>query len=148
MNAIGSKRKRLIQAGAAALAVSLMVAGCSSDEPGGDGNQSLAPGENNEKGETVCEVKQEGEWPQITRPDGPSIYLTDIQAESLNDGKLWKRSEKGVDHARANAKTEVFNGTDIGSPGMVPGLSGAVAAAPPGAAPPRPATRPGNKIDY
>jgi ribose transport system substrate-binding protein len=53
MNAIGSKRKRLLQAGAAALAVSLLVAGCSSDEPGDDGTQSLAPGENNEQGETV-----------------------------------------------------------------------------------------------
>ena len=53
MNAIGSKRKRLLQAGAAALAVSLMIAGCSSDEPGGDDGTNLAPGDNNEKGETV-----------------------------------------------------------------------------------------------
>jgi ribose transport system substrate-binding protein len=53
MNEISSKRKRLLQVGAAAFAVSLLVAGCSSDETGGDDTQSLAPGENNEPGETV-----------------------------------------------------------------------------------------------
>jgi hypothetical protein len=109
----------------------------------------------NERGEAVCEVKQDSGWPQITKPDGSSIYLVDIQAANLNDGKVWKRSEKGVDLARTNTKTDIFGGVDIGSPGVVPGLNGAVTSAPPASDTPPPAaetppaaTKPANKIDY
>lgn len=47
MNAFGSKRKRLLQAGAAALAVSLMVAGCSSDNTAGNTDANTGGGSDN-----------------------------------------------------------------------------------------------------
>ncbi|MFO7243943.1 MAG: substrate-binding domain-containing protein [Actinomycetes bacterium] len=53
MNAAGSKRKRLLQAGAAALAVSLMVAGCSSDNTSGGTTETNTGGNNAEAGEKV-----------------------------------------------------------------------------------------------
>lgn len=53
MNATGSKRKRLLQAGAAALAVSLMVAGCSSDNTSGGTTETNTGGNNAEAGEKV-----------------------------------------------------------------------------------------------
>jgi hypothetical protein len=117
----------------------------------------------NEQGETVCEVKQAGQWPSCDRPDGSSIYLIDLAASNLSDGKIWKRADKGVAGARTNTKTEIFGGNDVGSPGFVPGLNGggAVAAkppatgdnttaAPPAASPPasQPAAKPANTIDY
>jgi len=115
----------------------------------------------NDKGEVMCEVKQQGQWPECARPDGASIYLVDLSAEDLNDGRIWKKADKGVAGARTNAKTEIFNGNDIGSPGFVPGLDGGpVAAGPkkpgakpsnkPGAKPAasQPTSRPDNKIDY
>lgn len=81
----------------------------------------------NDKDEVVCEVKQQGQWPSCKKPDGPSIWLSDLKAANISDGKLWHRSEAGKDGARANKKTDIFNGTDIGSPGYVPGLSSAAA---------------------
>jgi hypothetical protein len=83
----------------------------------------------NDKGEVVCEVKQQGEWPSCKKPDGPSIWLSDLKAANISDGKLWHRSEIGKDGAHKNKKTAFFNGTDIGSPGYVPGLSAAPAPA-------------------
>ncbi len=109
----------------------------------------------NDKDEVICEVHQVGEWPDCTRPDGPSIYLTDLTATDLSNGKLWRRSDVGVAGARNNRKTEIFNGVDIGSPGFVPGLQGGPVAAAPkpadkteegAAAAPKP--KPGNVIDY
>lgn len=86
----------------------------------------------NHKDEVVCQIKQEGDWPSCNKPDGPSIWLTDLKATELSDGKIWRRSEVGKDGARANNTTAIFNGADIGSPGFVPGLSevGASARAP------------------
>jgi hypothetical protein len=81
----------------------------------------------NEKDEVVCEVKQAGKWPS---GKDASIYLTDIKAASLSDGSVWRRSAIGYDGARANAKTNIFDGDDIGSPGYVPGLNGAPPASP------------------
>jgi hypothetical protein len=129
------------------------------------GGIANSPGPDNEvirllddKGATVCEVKQEGQWPDCTRPDGSSIYLIDLTASNLSDGRLWKRSDKGVAGARDNVKGEIFNGIDIGSPGLVAGLSlaagsGPVAANPADSskpAPPssQPTTKPGHVIDY
>lgn len=117
----------------------------------------------NEKNEVVCEVKQEGQWPDCSRPDGSSIYLIDLSASDLSDGKAWKRSDKGVAGARNNVKTEIYAGSDTGSPGYVPGLdAGPIAAAPPkSATKPKPAaktptkpaasqptSKPDSKIDY
>lgn len=98
-------------------------------------------------GEVVCEANYEsgGDWPSIRSPGGPSIYLTDITVEDLNDGTLWRASVVGRDGARNNRKTTIFNGTDIGSPGFVPGLSSPrIATDDPT---PRPATG-DNVIDY
>lgn len=103
------------------------------------GGIANTPGPDNEilqllddKNAVVCEVKQEGQFPECNRPDGMSIYLIDLRTGELSDGKIWKRSDTGVAGAHANNKTEVFAGSDIGSPGFVPGLDsiGTVAAAP------------------
>jgi hypothetical protein len=95
------------------------------------------------EGSAVCEVKQEGEWPECTKPDGPSIWLADIAATNLSDGKLWRRATAGEGGARSNRKNEIFDGADLGSPGIVPGLS------PNGAAAPVPPQKPkDNTIDY
>ncbi len=112
----------------------------------------------NDKGDTVCEVKQQGQWPDCSRPDGSSIYLIDLAATNLSDGKIWKRSDNGVAGAHANSKSEIYGGNDVGSPGTVPGLTpgaggGPVAAKPPDSgkrSPPtsQPTTKPGNTIDY
>jgi hypothetical protein len=103
----------------------------------------------NDKDEVVCEVKQQGEWPSCKRPDGPSIWLSDLKAADLCNGKIWTRSEASKDGARNNKKTDIFNGVDIGSPGYVHGLSTAVATAPPSAAP-KPDEKPSSAdgIDY
>lgn len=139
------------------------------------GGIANTPGPDNEivqlldsKGAVICEVRQEGQWPECNRPDGSSIYLVDLSASDLSDPKLWKKSDKGVAGGRTNTKTEIFGGEDHGSPGFVPGLEGGpVAAAPSGnkpkakpdakkppakpAAKPaasQPTSKPDNKIDY
>ncbi len=103
------------------------------------GGIANSPGPENEilqllddKGAVVCQVKQEGQFPECNRPDGMSIYLVDLMASELSDGKIWKRSDAGVAGAHANQKTESFGGNDIGSPGFVSGLdsAGTLAAAP------------------
>ena len=85
------------------------------------------------EGNVICEVnfQEGGNWPVCSRPDGSSIWLTNLAADDLNDGKLWKRSEPGKDGARACRQTEVFDGEDIGSPGFVEGLTEGGAEAPP-----------------
>jgi hypothetical protein len=106
----------------------------------------------NEKDEVVCEVKQEGQWPSCKRPDGPSIWLSDLKAANISNGTLWHRSEEGKDGARANKKTDIFNGHDIGSPGYVPGLSAAPPPMPASADNHKPAAneepKSSNTIDY
>jgi len=81
----------------------------------------------NDRDEAVCEVKQQGEWPSCKKPDGPSIWLSDLKATNLSDGKLWRRSENGKDGAHHNKQTSIFDGVDVGSPGFVPGLTPAPA---------------------
>jgi len=87
------------------------------------------------QGNIICEVnfQEGGDWPVCGRPDGASIWLTDLAATDLNDGKVWKRSVKGEHGARACRPTKVFDAEDVGSPGFVSGLGEAVAqpAAPP-----------------
>ncbi|MDY7109502.1 MAG: lamin tail domain-containing protein [Planctomycetota bacterium] len=75
-----------------------------------------------EKGEVICEVNfEEGDdWPICGNPDGASIWLTDLAATDLNDGKLWRPSEAGEAGARVCRRTEVFDGADVGSPGALP----------------------------
>lgn len=111
-----------------------------------------------ETGKVICEVNFEsgGEWPRLTPKGGPSIWLTDLHAADLNDGKLWKKSEAGKDGARRSVKTDVFDGEDIGSPGFVPGLKSPATASPrkpgereSGGSSPSPVERPEEKpIDY
>ncbi|MCI0674526.1 MAG: lamin tail domain-containing protein [Phycisphaerales bacterium] len=108
----------------------------------------------NDKDVVVCEVKQQGEgWPNCTKPDGPSIWLSDIAAKDLSNGKLWQRSESAKNGSRTNEKTELFNGADIGSPGFVPGLNAAPTSAKPDAAPKAPDAskdkpKSDNTVDY
>jgi len=62
----------------------------------------------------------EDDWPSDS-PDGASIYLKPgkFDAKSNDAGKNWARSEKGTHGAKGNEKTEIFNGEDVGSPGVV-----------------------------
>lgn len=73
----------------------------------------------------ACEVNYHsgGDWPDVSRPDGPSIYLTDFLATDLNLPEHWARSVAGTAGARKNNLTPIFNGEDIGSPGYVEGLT-------------------------
>jgi hypothetical protein len=75
----------------------------------------------NEKEEVICTVNyRDGkDWPNCSKPDGGSIWLTDVNATNFSDGKLWKKSEAGKDSARASAKTEVFDKENAGSPGAI-----------------------------
>lgn len=59
-------------------------------------------------------------WPPA-RPDGPSIYLLPGHfSVAANDaGSAWARSTVGRHDARANRRTAIFDGEDIGSPGAV-----------------------------
>lgn len=59
-------------------------------------------------------------WP-ASRPDGPSIYLLPGRFDSTanNAGSAWARSVVGRDGAKANHRTAIFDGEDIGSPGVV-----------------------------
>ena len=77
-----------------------------------------------EHDDIMCEVNIQcsGEWPS-NRPDGASIWLSDLKATNLNLGELWKRSEAGKSGARAVNVTPIFSGADVGSPGYVHGLS-------------------------
>jgi hypothetical protein len=106
----------------------------------------------NDKDEVVCEVKQEGQWPSCDKPDGPSLALTAISATTFNDGRLWVRSQDGEHGARLCRKTDIFGGKDIGSPGFVPGLSGAKVVSKPDETVPKeevkPAVKDSNTIDY
>ena len=106
----------------------------------------------NDKDEVVCEVKQEGAWPSCGKPDGPSVALTDVSATSFNDGKLWVRSGDGQHGARLCRTTDIFGGKDVGSPGFVPGLSGAKVVSNPETSEaktePKPDVKDSNKIDY
>jgi hypothetical protein len=70
----------------------------------------------------ICEVNYRisGDWP---RADGASIWLHDLKATDLNNGKLWRLSQEGDGASRACAAGEVFNKPDVGSPGIVPGLN-------------------------
>lgn len=95
------------------------------------GSLANSPSEKNEMlelhdgdGKTVCAVniQRGGDWPDVGRPDGPSIYLTDLTAEDLSDGKLWKASAEDDGLSRACRTTDIFDGGDIGSPGVVPGI--------------------------
>ncbi len=59
-------------------------------------------------------------WPP-DQPDGVSIYLlpTTITREANDLGVNWARSSLDIDGALANVRTADFNGTDVGSPGIV-----------------------------
>lgn len=61
----------------------------------------------------------EGDWPP-SRPQGSSIYLRPehFDAAANDAGSAWARSEAGVHGARVNETTEIFNGRDVGSPGV------------------------------
>lgn len=86
------------------------------------------------EGNVICEVnfQERGDWPVCASPGGASIWLTNLAAADLNDGKLWKRSAQGEGGARACRQTEIFDGADIGSPGFVEGLGeGGIEAPPP-----------------
>lgn len=98
--------------------------GSLANDPDAD-NEILSLLDDNDR--IICQVnfQRNGDWPQIERLGGPSIYLTDItvNAEQINDGRFWKRSQVGRDGAQAVRKTEIFEGDDVGSPGFVPGLT-------------------------
>lgn len=78
-----------------------------------------------DKDEVVCEVniQADGNWPTCGKSGGPSVWLADLSATSFNDGRLWRKSEAGVDGARLCRKTDLFSDQDVGSLGFVPGLS-------------------------
>ncbi len=59
-------------------------------------------------------------WPSDS-PDGPSIHLLDpfFDAVSNDNGANWARSQDGVSGAFTNVVTAVFDGSDVGSPGVV-----------------------------
>ncbi|MFI4861190.1 MAG: lamin tail domain-containing protein [Phycisphaerales bacterium JB063] len=76
----------------------------------------------NADGEVVDEVNydDEGPWPSDS-PDGPSIALRpdQLHPEANDEGSAWARSEAGTRGAWQNKKTDDYNGTDTGSPGVV-----------------------------
>lgn len=78
-----------------------------------------------EHDDIVCEVNyRSGDgWPDVSRPDGASIWLNDLRATDLNKGELWTRSEDGLHGARKAIMTPIFSAGDVGSPGYVEGLS-------------------------
>lgn len=74
------------------------------------------------EGNVVDEVAydDEGDWPSDS-PDGPSIYL-DAKALTAKDndrGDMWHRSTEGEAGAFMNEMTSIFDGKDVGSPGVV-----------------------------
>lgn len=99
------------------------------DKPGltGLGNN---PGEKNElltlrkaDGSVADEAhyKIDGDWPKPQRGGGPSFVLKpdSLNATANDSGKNWVLAEAGKLGAKSNTKTEVFNGKDTGSPGVV-----------------------------
>lgn len=62
----------------------------------------------------------EEDWPSDS-PDGASIYLKPgkFNAEDNDEGKNWAKSETGTHGAKDNEVTDIFNGQDVGSPGVV-----------------------------
>lgn len=69
-------------------------------------------------------------WPPDT-PDGPSIYVLPgfLDPIANDNGANWARSQAGVHGAYAVTRTAIFNGNDVGSPGVVvpePGTLGAL----------------------
>jgi Lamin Tail Domain len=97
---------------------------------GGLANQ--APSENetlqllDSQGKVVCEVNYDtaDDWPIVGLKGGPSIWLTDVRAEKLSIGTLWRASVEGEAGARRCATTTVFNEADVGSPGSVENIRG------------------------
>jgi hypothetical protein len=85
----------------------------------GDANKGLQLLSEND--EVICTVnyRDSGDWPSCSRPDGASIWLTDVTATDINNGKLWKRSDAGKDGARVSQKTDTFDKQDAGSPGVL-----------------------------
>jgi hypothetical protein len=85
----------------------------------GDANKGLQLLSEND--EVICTVnyRDSGDWPSCSRPDGASIWLMDVAAPDINNGKAWKRSEAGKDGARVSQKTDKFDKQDAGSPGVV-----------------------------
>ncbi|MCC6679966.1 MAG: lamin tail domain-containing protein [Phycisphaeraceae bacterium] len=96
---------------------------------GGLRNLSNSPHENNEilrlvdkDGTDIDTVNydDEGDWPKDV-PDGPSIYLKPdaLNHEANDSGGNWARSAVDSDGGKANVKTDIFDGDDVGSPGAV-----------------------------
>jgi hypothetical protein len=85
----------------------------------------------NDKDEVVCEVKHDKQWPTVKGAGGSSVFMVDFNAAELNSAQNWRASEEGMDGAHHNKTTKVFDKTDCGSPGYVPGLNGNPAATTP-----------------
>jgi hypothetical protein len=107
-------------------------------------------------GNVISEVNYQegGDWPTLVQPGGPSIYLTTLTAEKLNDGKLWRKSETGASgsNTRECRAAGPFVRGDVGSPGFLPGPSVETGSSAKGSEPPSPtAVKTGdntNTIDY
>ena len=95
----------------------------------GIGGLANSPSDTNEvltlrdgKGRLIDEVNYDDDdpWPTDS-PDGPSIYLVPaaLSATAHDSGANLQRSEINHRGARANETTEIYNGQDIGSPGVV-----------------------------
>ncbi|MCA9297326.1 MAG: lamin tail domain-containing protein [Phycisphaerales bacterium] len=82
----------------------------------------------NDRGSIVCRVNLNGDpaWPD---GHGASVYLVQPGRDDPDQGSSWRRSTIGEGGARWSRKTPVFNETETGSPGWIPGL--AEVAAPP-----------------
>lgn len=82
----------------------------------------------NERGSVVCRVNLNGDpgWPD---GHGASVYLAQPGRDDPDQGSSWRRSTVGEAGGRWSQKTPVFNETETGSPGWVPGLA-EVAATP------------------
>lgn len=107
-------------------------------EKGGIGALANAPSQDNEvlslmsmKGEVIdainyqdadadAEAESEAGWPKDS-PDGPSIYLLPgkISAKENDNGPSWGRSSLDTHGAIAVTNNEIFDGRDVGSPGVV-----------------------------
>lgn len=120
--------------------------GLSNQAPGGNETVQLL----NDKGEVMCEVNYDttGDWPRIEGAGGPSIWLIDVTATDLNNGRMWRASKAGEYGARPCRVMAAFTAADIGSPGYVENIEGItvvtkpVEPAKPGQAPQKPLARP------